>query len=78
MVVFKSECTVDKINFWTKFINLYYRSTGGEVRCCDTDGCNTGSFTDGIYPSVTEVSIDLRMPINDVFLIFGYFHYSPL
>ena len=56
VVVFESECTVDKINFWTKFINLYYRSTGGEVRCCDADGCNTGAFSDGFYPVPGAVS----------------------
>ena len=40
VVVFKSECTVEKINFWTKFINLYYRSTGGEVIILvDIDRC---------------------------------------
>ena len=46
VVMFENECTTAKVDFWTRFINLYYQSTGGEVRCCDSDGCNTGAFTD--------------------------------
>ena len=43
MVVFENECTAPKIEFWTRFIDLYYQSTGGIVSCCDKDGCNTGA-----------------------------------
>ncbi len=46
VVRFSNECTATKKDFWTRFINLYYRSTGGEVRCCTSDGCNTGAITE--------------------------------
>jgi hypothetical protein len=43
VVVFENECTAPKIDFWTRFIDLYYQSSGGAVSCCDNDGCNTGT-----------------------------------
>ncbi len=42
VVLFENECTAPKIEFWTNFIDLYYQTSGGEVRCCDEDGCNSG------------------------------------
>jgi hypothetical protein len=42
LVRFSEECSGSKVNFWSRFIDLYYQGTGGSVQCCTSDGCNTG------------------------------------
>ena len=42
LVRFSEECTTSKVDFWSKFIDLYYQGMGGMVKCCAVDGCNTG------------------------------------
>ena len=36
------ECTTSRINFWSSFIDMYYRGTGSSVKCCQDEGCNSG------------------------------------
>ena len=36
------ECTTSRINFWSSFIDMYYRGSGSSVRCCQVGGCNSG------------------------------------
>ena len=32
------ECHPDKIVFWSNFIDLYYKDSGGSVKCCSMPG----------------------------------------
>lgn len=43
LVRYSEECAQSKVSFWSNFIDLYYRGTGGNVQCCTTNGCNIGS-----------------------------------
>ena len=36
------ECTTSRINFWSSFIDMYYRGSGSSVKCCQDEGCNSG------------------------------------
>jgi hypothetical protein len=42
LVVSQNECTEDRVSFWSKFVDLYYKTYGGSVSCCYTDNCNDG------------------------------------
>ena len=78
VVMFENECTITKISFWTRFIDLYYQSEGGEVRCCDTDGCNTGAFTDDFFmQSNMQQQQQQQSGIPGAPLIFGAVSSSP-
>ena len=37
------ECTTSRINFWSSFIDMYYKGSGSSVKCCQDDGCNSGA-----------------------------------
>ncbi len=62
LVRFSEECTGSKINFWSKFIDLYYQGTGGSVQCCSGDGCNTGSVTDDFTNSIFPDTLPAELP----------------
>ena len=51
LVRYSEECTASKIKFWSKFIDLYYRGTGGNVQCCTNNGCNNGGTPDDMVVS---------------------------
>ena len=34
VVMSSSECSQERIQFWSKFVNLYYQTYGGSVRLC--------------------------------------------
>ena len=60
LVRLSEECTPSKVNFWSNFIDLYYRGSGGTVECCSGNGCNTGISND------VRVS-DQSLPNTEVF-----------
>lgn len=59
-VRFEKECTADKVRFWTNFVAMFYSSPGSAVRCCDTDGCNTGHGLDngGAFFESSPVAVE--------------------
>ena len=42
LVVSQNECTDERVAFWSKFVDLYYKTYGGSVSCCYSDNCNDG------------------------------------
>ena len=36
------ECVQSRLDYWSQFIDLYYRGSGGTVICCNNNGCNNG------------------------------------
>ena len=38
VVRFDEECRPEKIKFWSNFIDLYYKDSGGSVQCCSQPG----------------------------------------
>lgn len=67
LVRFSEECTTSKVNFWSRFIDLYYRGTGGSVQCCNGDGCNIGTvnsedFLNRFTDSVSNADIINNLP----------------
>jgi len=42
LVVSQNECTEERVAFWSKFVDLYYKTYGGSVSCCYSDNCNDG------------------------------------
>ena len=60
LVRLSEECTPSKVNFWSNFIDLYYRGTGGTVECCSGNGCNTGTIINDIR--VSEQSLPSPSP----------------
>ena len=51
LVRLSEECTPSKVNFWSNFIDLYYRGSGGTVECCSGNGCNTGTIINDVRAS---------------------------
>jgi len=51
LVVSQNECTYERIVFWSKFVDLYYKTYGGSVSCCFTDNCNDGRQLPNIPPT---------------------------
>lgn len=43
---YEEECLSSKVDFWSRFIDLYYQGSGGSVKCCSGDGCNSGMSHD--------------------------------
>lgn len=37
----QEECTDEKVSFWSRFVDLYYKTYGGSVSCCYTDSTPT-------------------------------------
>ena len=71
LVRFSEECTPSKVNFWSKFIDLYYRGTGGNIQCCTTNGCNSGGnpgdmvvdrFTENMNTGNTQAEVISGLP----------------
>ena len=59
LVRFSEECAPSKIKFWSNFIDLYYRGTGGNVQCC------TGkSFSEALILATTNPQYDKRLFIE--------------
>ena len=59
----QEECTDEKVSFWSRFVDLYYKTYGGSVSCCYTDGCNDATSSFGVpYPPVAP---SLGRPIVD-------------
>ena len=50
VVRFDEECLPQKIKFWSNFIDLYYKDSGGAVKCCRQPGCNNGLSTPSSPP----------------------------
>ena len=42
LVVSHNECSDERVAFWSRFVDLYYKTYGGSVSCCFTDNCNDG------------------------------------
>jgi len=42
LVSSQNECTDERVAFWSKFVDLYYKTYGGSVSCCYSDNCNDG------------------------------------
>jgi len=67
------ECTEEKVTFWSRFVDLYYKTYGGSVSCCYTDGCNDAStplftrYPTPVLPSpsVTKFQPGLSTSIRD-------------
>ena len=38
VVRFDEECKGDKVVFWSNFIDLFYKDSGGSVDCCSAPG----------------------------------------
>ena len=64
LVRLNEECSPSKVNFWSNFIDLYYRGSGGTVQCCSGDGCNTGISDDVRLSTVNQQQQNTN---NDVF-----------
>jgi hypothetical protein len=60
LVRFSEECAPSKIKFWSNFIDLYYRGTGGNVQCCTGNGCNLGTMQQA---EINRFSPDMQ-PLN--------------
>ena len=46
MLRFDEECVSSKVDFWSRFIDLYYQGVGGSVSCCSGDNCNAAEPVD--------------------------------
>ena len=57
------ECTKSRIDFWSSFIDMYYRGSGSTVNCCQTEGCNDGSgnFRDRNYKNNNQNRIKFQL-----------------
>ena len=64
LVRLNEECTPSKVNFWSNFIDLYYRGSGGNVQCCSGNGCNTG-ISEEVRVSLADQQV--QQATNDVF-----------
>jgi hypothetical protein len=64
LVMAQEECTDEKVSFWSRFVDLYYKSYGGSVSCCYTDGCNDAAGSFGLYPGpvLPSLSVDRLAP----------------
>ena len=54
----QEECTDEKVSFWSRFVDLYYKTYGGSVSCCYTDSCNDALWSNiasssPVLPSLT-------------------------
>ena len=54
----QEECTDEKVSFWSRFVDLYYKTYGGSVSCCYSDGCNDALWSNiasssPVLPSLT-------------------------
>ena len=69
LVRLNEECTPSKVNFWSNFIDLYYRGSGGTVQCCSGNGCNTG-ISDDVRVTTLDQQVQQQLQQNtknDVF-----------
>lgn len=58
LVMAQEECTDEKVSFWSRFVDLYYKTYGGSVSCCYTDGCNDASPAGYPGPILPSVAVD--------------------
>jgi len=50
VVISQNECSQERIQFWSRFVDLYYKTTGGTVSCCYNNFCNDGQSQFQIQP----------------------------
>ena len=57
----QEECTDEKVSFWSRFVDLYYKTYGGSVSCCYTDRCNDASTSFSLpfpSPALPTLAVD--------------------
>ena len=63
MVVAQNECSQERVQFWSRFVDLYYKTSGGSVSCCYSDNCNDGRHSQ--LP--TQLSSTIFSPVSSQF-----------